>query len=68
MLIVLNVLLHWLITGPVRRISDTADEVSLGNMGAPEFDLSQKDEIGSLALSFHRMRRSLVAALRLLEG
>ena len=67
MLIVLNLLLHRLIIGPVRRISHTADEVSLGNLMVPEFAMSSKDEIGSLALSFNRMRRSLVAAFGLLE-
>lgn len=67
MLVVLNLLLHRLIIGPVRRISLTADEVSLGNLLVPEFAPSSKDEIGSLALSFNRMRRSLVAAFSLLE-
>ncbi len=67
MLVLLNVLLHAFIISPVRRISRTADEVSLGNLDVPEFDHSSRDEIGSLALSFNRMRRSLVAAFRLLE-
>ena len=67
MLVVLNLLLHRLIIGPVRRISRTADEVSLGNLLVPEFVTSSKDEIGSLAQSFNRMRRSLVAAFNLLE-
>jgi len=67
MLVVLNLLLHRLIIGPVQRISLSADEVSLGNLLVPEFMPSSKDEIGSLALSFNRMRRSLVAAFSLLE-
>ena len=67
MLVVLNLLLHRLIIGPVRRISRTADEVSLGNLLVPEFVAPSKDEIGSLAQSFNRMRRSLVAAFNLLE-
>lgn len=65
-LALLNLLLHWFIIGPVRQISRTANEVSLGNMDIPEFDASSNDEIGSLAMSFNRMRRSLVAALHLL--
>lgn len=68
MLAVLNLLLHWLIIGPVRQISRTANEVSLGNMELPEFDAGSNDEIGSLAMSFNRMRRSLVAAFHLLGG
>lgn len=66
MLAVLNLLLHRFIIGPVRQISRTANEVSLGNMELPEFDTTSRDEIGSLAMSFNRMRRSLVAAFHLL--
>ncbi len=67
MLIILNLLLQAMIVAPVRRISRTADEVSLGNMETPEFEIDSSDEIASLATSFNRMRRSLVAAFRLLE-
>ncbi|GGF34718.1 histidine kinase [Aliidongia dinghuensis] len=67
MLALLNLMLHMFIIRPVRRVSALADEVSLGNMAVPEFDTSGTDEIGSLSRSFNRMRRSLTAALRLLE-
>jgi HAMP domain-containing protein len=67
MLLLLNLMLHIFIIKPVRRVSALADEVSLGNMDVPEIDASGKDEIGSLSRSFNRMRRSLAAALRLLE-
>jgi HAMP domain-containing protein len=67
MLLLLNLMLHLFIIKPVRRVSALADEVSLGNMDVPEIDASGKDEIGSLSRSFNRMRRSLAAALRLLE-
>jgi HAMP domain-containing protein len=66
MLIMLNLLLHFFIIVPVRRISKLADEVSLGNMDVPEFQFSSGDEIGSLAVSFNRMRRSLVTAMGML--
>jgi protein-histidine pros-kinase len=68
MMLLLNVLLRVFIIAPVRRISRTADQVSLGNLAVPEFEHSARDEIGSLAQAFNRMRRSLVTALRLLEG
>jgi len=67
MLALLNLMLHQFIIRPVRRVSALADEVSLGNMDVPEIDDSGRDEIGSLSRSFNRMRRSLAAALRLLE-
>ena len=66
MLVMLNLLLHFFIIVPVRRISKLADEVSLGNMEVPEFQISSRDEIGSLAVSFNRMRRSLVTAMGML--
>ena len=65
--IVLNLMLWWLVIRPVTRLSRIADRVSLGNMSAPAFNISAHDEIGLLATSFSRMRKSLVQALRLLE-
>jgi protein-histidine pros-kinase len=35
-------------------------------MDVPEFQVSSADEIGSLAVSFNRMRRSLVTAMGML--
>jgi HAMP domain-containing protein len=66
MVVLLNLLLHFVIVKPVRRISAIAGEVSLGNMEAREFMVRGHDEIASLAESFNRMRRSLANALRLL--
>jgi protein-histidine pros-kinase len=66
MLLLLNVLLHYIIVGPVRRIAAAAGDVSLGNMDAPEIQMKGSDEIASLAESFNRMRRSLANALKLL--
>jgi protein-histidine pros-kinase len=67
MLLLLNLMLHFFIIRPVRRVSALADEVSLGKTDVPEFEATGKDEISSLSRSFNRMRRSLTAALRLLE-
>jgi HAMP domain-containing protein len=66
--VLLNLLLHFVIVKPVRRISAIASEVSLGNMDAPEFTVRGRDEIASLAESFNRMRRSLANAMKLLES
>lgn len=66
MMILLNLLLHFFIIVPVRRLSRIADEISLGNLEVPEFQVSSRDEIGSLAVSFNRMRRSLVTAMGML--
>jgi HAMP domain-containing protein len=66
---ILNLLLHVVIIKPVKAVSAIANEVSLGNLDAPEYEHKGKDEIGSLSASFNRMRRSLENALKLLgEG
>lgn len=63
----MNLLLHYVVLRPIRRLSTVADEVSLGNMDVPEYQPRGRDEIASLAQSFNRMRRSVANALRLLD-
>ncbi len=64
----LNLMLWWLVIRPVTRLSRLADRVSLGELGAPSFALGARDEIGRLATSFSRTRKSLVQAMKMLEG
>jgi HAMP domain-containing protein len=67
MMVLLNLLLYFVIIKPVRRISDQATAVSLGDMDAPELVARGHDEIASLTQSFNRMRRSFANALKLLN-
>jgi protein-histidine pros-kinase len=67
-ILLLNLLLHYIIVRPIRRMSAIASEISLGNMDAGEFAERGHDEIASLGASFNRMRRSLVNAMKLLES
>jgi len=64
--VVVNVLLYQLVVRPVRRIALVADQVSQGDMSAPEFPPGGATEIVSVTRSFERMRKSLEKALRLL--
>lgn len=66
-LIVLDLVIVITISRPVSQLSRMADEISLGNLDAPELPINGRDEVAVLAGSFNRMRRSLVQALRLLE-
>ena len=66
MLGLVNLLLNAVIIRPVRHITEIADRVSLGDFTAPEFEVGANDEIGSLATSFNRMRRSLENAMKML--
>jgi protein-histidine pros-kinase len=63
----LNLMLWKLVIQPVSRLSSLSDRVSLGELDAPEFDFKSKDEIGTLAESFTRMRKSMVHAMRMLD-
>jgi HAMP domain-containing protein len=63
----LNVVLWALVIRPITAMSKIADQVSLGQTQAPSFDVRSKDEIGMLAQSFTRMRRSLNKAMAMLE-
>jgi HAMP domain-containing protein len=66
--VALNGMLAVLVIRPVKHVSEIANSVSLGNMTAPEFQVSGKDEIAGLANSFNRMRKSLVEAIKMLDN
>ena len=66
-MIILNVMLRYIVIQPVVRMARVADEVSRGKLDAPEFPQGGRDEIGVLALSFSRMRRSLEKAMKMLD-
>jgi len=65
--VTLNLLLWWMFIRPVTRMSALADRVSHGDDDVPDFIARTKDEIGSLAGSLSRMRRSLEHAMKMLD-
>ncbi|MFQ5974291.1 MAG: DUF3365 domain-containing protein [Alphaproteobacteria bacterium] len=65
--VVLNLMLGRMIVSPISQMSRSADEISTGNFAIPEFQEKGRDEIGRLAVSFNRMRRSLEQALKMIE-
>jgi HAMP domain-containing protein len=67
-LVVLNLLLHYLVINPVIRVSRMADAVSLGEADVETYVKPGKDEISSLSVSFDRMRQSLDHAMQMLKG
>jgi len=66
-ILMVYLLLSFILVKPVREMSDMASEISLGKLNAPELVSRSRDEIGSLAASFNRMRRSLQESLKMLE-
>ena len=67
LVLALNMMLFYLVTRPVNQLVKVANEVSLGNLEAPDFETTSRDEIFDLAESFKRMRKSLVEAIKMLE-
>lgn len=66
-LVILNVLLHYMVIRPVTRVSRIANAVSLGETDVEEYEKKGRDEIAVLSVAFNRMRRSLDSAMRMLE-
>jgi HAMP domain-containing protein len=67
--IALNLMLWYTVIRPVTQLSRVADQVSQGdNMDTPDFETKSRDEIGVLTKSFNRMKKSLVQAMKMLEG
>jgi HAMP domain-containing protein len=67
--VALNLMLWYTVIRPVTQLSHVADQVSQGdNMETPDFETKSRDEIGVLTQSFNRMKKSLVQAMRMLEG
>jgi protein-histidine pros-kinase len=67
-IVAINFLLIFLVIRPVNQLSSMASSVSLGNSDITEFPVTGKDEIAELSLSFNRMGRSLVEAMKLLKA
>jgi HAMP domain-containing protein len=67
LLAALNVMLRRIVVSPVTRLAKAADDVSLGNMKAPDLPAQGRDEVARLAQSFNRMKKSLSHALKLLD-
>jgi len=65
--IALNILLNKFVIGPVTKMAEHADQVSMGTLDLDELELSGKDEIASLGRSFNRMQRSLGNAVDMLN-
>lgn len=66
LLFVINTLLRRSVIRPIRRMANTAEAVSMGQMDV-EFEQNSRDEIGALAAAFNRMKSSLEISMSLLN-
>jgi protein-histidine pros-kinase len=65
-ILLVDLLVRVIVVKPVEEISEMASKVSVGQMDTPELVRTSRDEIGSLATSFNRMRSSLQNAMEML--
>lgn len=65
--IVLNILIRTLVLKPVAQMTNMAEDLSKGDTQIGELAISGNDEIAKLALSFNRMRRSVIKIVQLLK-
>jgi HAMP domain-containing protein len=65
--VVLNLMLGRLVVRPLSRMSQLADQISIGHLDMPELPEKGRDQVAVLARSFNRMRRSLERALKMVE-
>lgn len=66
-IVILNILLNSIVILPIRKISQHAEKVSMGDLDAEDFKAKSNDEISSLASSISRMHRSLVSAMKMID-
>ncbi len=62
-----NLMLGRIVLRPVRRMSEVAEKVSMGDFSVEEYKKPGRDEISSLSVSFNRMRRSLERAMSMID-
>lgn len=65
-LLAINAVLYFLIIVPVRKLSQVANMVSLGQLEVAEVPVRGHDEIAELTVSFNRLFVSVAKALRML--
>jgi HAMP domain-containing protein len=65
--LLLNLMIWLIVVRPVTQLSQLADRISMGDLDAPDFALSGRDEIRTLADSLSRMRKSVVQAMKMLR-
>ena len=60
--------MYYLVIQPLRRVSQSADRISTGEIDLPPLPGSGKDEIAQVTTSFNRMHTSLKKAMEMLSN
>jgi HAMP domain-containing protein len=64
----IDVGMYFIVIRPLRRVSQSADRISTGEIDLPPLPVHGKDEIAEVTTSFNRMHTSLKKAMELLNG
>lgn len=67
LVLLLNIMLGAIVINPLKRLSNKANEISLGALEAEELPPKGAKEISTLGHSFNRMHRSLANAVKMLD-
>lgn len=62
----IDVGMYYIVIRPLRKVSQTADLISTGEIDLPPLPVSGKDEIAEVTTSFNRMHTSLKKAMEML--
>ena len=65
--VLLNLMLNSIVITPIRRMSEKANEISMGSLNVEELEIKGSGEISMLSQSFNRMHRSLASAVKMLD-
>jgi HAMP domain-containing protein len=65
--VALNIMVHLFVTRRITQMSRLADQISMGQFNADQFEVKGNDELSALARSFVRMRTSLASAMKMLD-
>jgi protein-histidine pros-kinase len=60
-------MLNSIVINPIRRMSEKANEISMGALNVEELEITGSGEISTLSQSFNRMHRSLASAVKMLD-
>ncbi|MCQ9154986.1 c-type heme family protein [Acidomonas methanolica] len=66
--LILCLLVELFVLRPLSRIAVVAERISMGAEGVEEFDTRRPGELGALAMSFNRLRRSMESAMALVDS
>lgn len=64
----LAAVVEYVLLRPLERLAATADRISLGQSGVPEFETETMGDLGIVARAFNRLRRSMETAIAAIEA